>query len=53
MTQIDHDVPNVVVVQYPFGGGHSRRFDPVLDDPFQLAIRVVLDIRTGKRRNGR
>ena len=53
MAQIEHDVPNLVAVEDPFGGRHSRRFDPILDDRSQLAIRVALDLRRGERRDRR
>src|ERR1051326_859720 len=48
-----NDVPHLLVLQYSFPGRHSTVANPVFDDPFQLAIRVRLDVLHSQIRNGR
>lgn len=49
MADIDDDRPQFIVAQNAFGTGHARRRDPVVEDPLQLAICVLLNLRRCER----
>lgn len=53
VANVDHDRPYFVVTQGSPGAGHSRGPYTVVDDPFQLAIGILLHFSGRERRQRR
>src|SRR2546430_17437026 len=49
---VDH-TPHLVIVKKSFPRRHSAHTDAILDNPFQLAVRVFLNVGRAKVRYGR
>jgi len=40
MVDIEHDLPDSFLMKKCLGSGHSRRRNPVLNDPMELFVRI-------------
>jgi hypothetical protein len=51
MSNIEDYLPHLIVLEKSLPTRHSRHADPVFDDPFQLAVGVLLNICRAKVRH--
>jgi hypothetical protein len=51
MSQIDDDRPEFVVAQRSLRPGHAGRTDSVVQNPFELAVGIALNLLGGQQRN--
>src|SRR5581483_2675233 len=52
VSQEHDDRPKLIITESAFGAGHTRRPDAVIENPFELAIGITLNMLRGERRDG-
>lgn len=50
MTNIADHLPHLIILNQTFPTGHSAHTDAIFDDPFELAVRVLLNFGRAKVR---
>src|SRR3954447_16080894 len=53
MAQINHYLPDFLIAKNAFRSRHPGRRNAIVNDPFQLSIRIALDCGNGELRNRR